>query len=125
MAVMGLKPRSGIGQVFSHGYNRDNIIEDALKRLAQSSEVIQFANTEGWRRVKAEYVELMEQLKEYQLGLCAKANEKKVSKEIVRTHAFVQAMKLLLNITDEMIPQHERDNKTITRNKETAQRIAG
>lgn len=125
MGIPGLRPRSGIGSLLNHGYNRDNIIQEAMARLNKSAEVILFANTKGWGEIKAEYNKLIKQLQDYELGLCRKARDPRIAAEIERTSAFVAAMQLVLSLTDNLIKQHEFDNNTITRNQETAQRIAG
>lgn len=124
MAVPGLKPRRGIGSLFNHGYDRDRVIKDALKRLNKSAEVVVFANTEGWRLIRHEYQQLINQLKEHQLSLGHKAS--KNCEDIQGTHDFIRAMELLLMLTDNLIREHEQADRIITRNQQgTAQRTAG
>ena len=85
--------------------------------------MIEFVNTGGWRVIKEEYEKMIGGLNQYQLGLGLKAH--KNADEIQATHDFMRATQLLLSITDNLIREHDEDNKTITRNQETAQGIAG
>ena len=123
MAVVGLKPRSRIGSLIGHGFNRDNVIQEAIEQLRRATAVVEFTNTDGWKIIRAKYEETIHRLEQHQLSLGHAKTDKNVV-EIQQTYHFINALKVLLSITDGFIEEYKNADKTLTHSRETAQRTA-
>ncbi len=99
-----------------HNFDPQKAIAEAHKKLHDSSQALEFMNSDGWKMIANSYREMIAQDQAYMHGLCKDA--KKNQDEIQRRSDFIAACDLLLFMTDKIIEEHSRATETI--NKGTA-----
>lgn len=106
----------GLGSLLSHNFDPQKAIAEAHRKLHNSSQALEFMNSDGWRMLADAYREMISHEQANMNGLCKDA--RKNQDEIQRRSDFIAACDLLLVMTDRIIEEHLRNTKTI--NKGTA-----
>lgn len=112
---MSRKIFDGLGSVFGSRYDAKAVIESAMREMISDQPVLEFANSDGWRRIKAKYESIITGLEKQQLQLGRNVSNN--ADQIQKLSDFSAALALVLDITNQIVVAHTRANETIEKHK--------